>query len=88
MRQRLVVLGGVAGNGSPGKLKGRFLFIVTREDANADGPRLPRILKLYEQVPQPKKIILLEGSAHAQFMFDTNLSERVMRAILRFLSAR
>jgi hypothetical protein len=28
---------------------------------------------------------VLEGSAHAQFLFDTDQGERVMREILRFL---
>jgi hypothetical protein len=28
----------------------------------------------------------VDGSAHAQFLFQTNQSERVMREILRFLT--
>jgi hypothetical protein len=30
---------------------------------------------------------VLPGSAHAQFMFDSDLAPRVMREILRFLTA-
>jgi pimeloyl-ACP methyl ester carboxylesterase len=83
---RLVVLGGAAGNGPPAKMKGRKLFIATRDDANADGPRLPRIRSQYEQVPEPKRLIVLDGSAHAQFVFETAQGEQVMREILQFLS--
>jgi hypothetical protein len=31
---------------------------------------------------------MLEGSAHAQFLFQTDQAERVMNEILRFLSAK
>ena len=41
----------------------------------------------YEKAPQPKELIILDGSAHAQFLFETAQSDRVMREILRFLLA-
>jgi dienelactone hydrolase len=82
----LVVLGGAAGNGPPEKQKGRKLFIIARHDANADGPRLPKTREQYEKIPQPKELVILDGSAHAQFLFQTDQGERVMREILRFLS--
>ncbi|MFN2548916.1 MAG: alpha/beta fold hydrolase [Myxococcales bacterium] len=34
------------------------------------------------------KIVFLDGTAHAQYLFDTPHRERVMREILRFLSAK
>ncbi len=83
---RLVFLGS-SPNGPAEKLKCPSLFIVARDDASGDGPRLPGIRAKYEKAPEPKKLILLEGSAHAQFLFDTDQGERVMREILRFLSA-
>jgi pimeloyl-ACP methyl ester carboxylesterase len=83
---RLVLLAASPG-AEPEKLKGRKLFIVARDDANGDGPRLPRIRAQYEKVPEPKELIILDGSAHAQFLFQTDQGERVMREILRFLSA-
>jgi pimeloyl-ACP methyl ester carboxylesterase len=83
---RLVFLGS-SPNGPSEKLKCPSLFIVARDDASGDGPRLPGIRAKYEKAPEPKKLILLEGSAHAQFLFDTDQGERVMREILRFLSA-
>src|SRR5882762_8881244 len=69
----------------PEKMKGRKLFIVARDDANDDGPRLPKIRANYEKTVGPKKLIILDGSAHAQFLFATDQAERLMREILRFL---
>jgi pimeloyl-ACP methyl ester carboxylesterase len=71
----------------PEKLKGRKLFIVARDDASSDGPRLPKIRANYEKAKGPKKLVILEGSAHAQFLFATDQSERLMREILNFLTA-
>ena len=82
---RIVFLGG-GPNLSAEKLKSRSLFIVARDDANDAGPRLPKIRAQYEKAPQPKELIILDGSAHAQFLFQTNQSDRTMREILRFLS--
>jgi len=84
---RLVLLG-AAPNGPADKLKSSILYIVARGDSSEDGPRLPRIQEQYEKSPQPKELIILEGSAHAQFLFQTDQSERVMREIVRFLSAK
>jgi pimeloyl-ACP methyl ester carboxylesterase len=83
---RLVLLG-AAPNGPADKLKSSTLFIVARDDANADGPRLPKIRAQYEKAPKPKELIIVDGSAHAQFLFQTDQGERVMREMLRFLSA-
>ena len=81
---RIVFLG-AAPNLSAEKLKSRTLFIVARDDANDGGLRLPGIRAQYEKAPQPKEIIVVDGSAHAQFLFQTNQSNLVMRAVLRFL---
>lgn len=84
---RLVLLG-AAPDGPAEKLKSPILCIVARDDASASGPRLPGIRAQYEKAPEPKELILLEGSAHAQALFTTDQGERVMREILRFISAR
>ena len=68
------------------KMKGRKLFIVARDDANDDGPRLPKIRANYKRAVGPMELVILDGSAHAQFIFDTPGGERLMREILRFLS--
>jgi pimeloyl-ACP methyl ester carboxylesterase len=78
---------GAAPNLPADKLKCRSLFIVARDDASADGPRLPGIRAQYEKAPNPKKLIVLDGSAHAQFLFQTDQRARVMQEILKFLSA-
>ncbi len=83
-----VVFLGANPNGPAERLKCRSLFIVARDDESGDGPRLPRIREDYEKAPQPKELIILDGSAHAQFLFQTDQAERVMREILRFLGAK
>jgi pimeloyl-ACP methyl ester carboxylesterase len=70
----------------PEKIKGRKLFIVARDDANDDGLRLPKIRGNYEKAVGPKELVILDGSAHAQFLFATDQGERLMREILRFLT--
>jgi pimeloyl-ACP methyl ester carboxylesterase len=82
---RIVFLG-AAPNLPAGKLKSRALFIVARDDANDAGLRLPGIRAQYDKVPGPKELIVLDGSAHAQFLFQTDQGARVMREVLRFLS--
>ena len=82
---RIVFLG-AAPNLPADKLKSRALFIVARDDSNGAGPRLPGIRAQYDKAPQPKELIVLDGSAHAQFLFQTDQGDRVMREILRFLS--
>jgi pimeloyl-ACP methyl ester carboxylesterase len=84
---RLVLLG-AAPNGPADKLQSSTLFIVARDDASGDGPRLPRIREQYEKAPGAKELIILDGSAHAQYLFQTDQADRVMREILRFLSAK
>src|SRR5205809_2511183 len=84
---RVVFLGAYP-NGPAEKLKCPSLFIVARDDASEDGPRLPRIRADYEKAPEPKQLIILDGSAHAQYLLQTDQGERVMREILRFLSAK
>jgi pimeloyl-ACP methyl ester carboxylesterase len=82
---RIVFLGS-APNLAAEKLKSRSLFIVAREDRSGSGARLPGIRAQYERAPQPKELIVLDGSAHAQFLFQTDQNTRVMHEIVRFLS--
>lgn len=84
---RIVFLGS-APIGSAEKLKARSLFIVARDDTSGDGPRLPGIRAQFEKTPEPKQFIIVDGSAHAQFLFETDQGEKVMHEILDFLSAR
>jgi pimeloyl-ACP methyl ester carboxylesterase len=84
---RIVMLG-AAPNLPAEKLKSPALFIVARDDTSASGPRTPWILKQYDKAPEPKKLVVLEGSAHAQYLFDTDQGERVMREMLAWLAAK
>lgn len=84
---KVVFLGSAPGKSADG-LKCASLFIVARDDTNGDGRRLPGIRAQYDKAPQPKELIVVDGSAHAQFLFKTDQGDRVMREILRFLSAK
>lgn len=84
-----IVMLGAAPNGPAEKLKSPALFIVARDDAEGAGElRLPGIRAQYEKAPQPKKLVVLDGSAHAQFLFKTDQGERVMQEILRWLGGK
>lgn len=74
---------------APQKMKGRKLFIVSRGDlGSGDVPRLASVRDQYDKAPRPKELVVLEGSAHAQFIFDTPEGDRLTREIVRFLTAR
>lgn len=83
---RLVLLAHGA-YGPPEKLTVRKLFIVSRDDLGSSEPKLPKIRAQYDKAPDPKELVILEGSAHAQFIFQTDQGERLMQEILRFLLA-
>jgi pimeloyl-ACP methyl ester carboxylesterase len=82
---RIVFLGAAPNLPADG-LTSRTLFIVARDDRNDSGLRLPGIQAQYERAPQPKQLMVLDGSAHAQFLFQTDQNARVMQEIVRFLS--
>ena len=83
---RLVLLAAVV-NGPAERIKSPLLVIVARDDADDEGLRLPRIRAWFDKAPQPKELIVLDGSAHAQFLFQTEQGDRVMQEVLRFLTA-
>jgi dienelactone hydrolase len=67
-----IVLLAPSGGDQPEKLGGRKLFIVARDDRSDAGLRLPEITNHYARPPQPKRPVILDGSAHAQFPFRTD----------------
>jgi dienelactone hydrolase len=83
---RIVLLGSQGGD-APTKLNGRKLFIVAREDRSGSGLRLPTITEHFRSAPEPKRLVVLDGSAHAQFLFATPQGPLVMKTILQFLQA-
>jgi pimeloyl-ACP methyl ester carboxylesterase len=72
----------------PERLRIRKLFVVTRDDANDAGLRLPTIQAQFDRSPEPKELMVLPGSAHAQSIFRTDQGDALMRAIIQFLSRR
>lgn len=55
--------------------------------ATAKGdPITPQVKDQFEKAPEPKELLLLEGEAHAQFLFTTDQNERLLKEIVRFLS--
>jgi pimeloyl-ACP methyl ester carboxylesterase len=65
----------------PERLTGPKLFVVSRGDALAS-----KVQGQFEKAPEPKELLILDGSAHAQFLFETGQGERLMKKILEFLS--
>lgn len=67
---------------SPEQITGPKLFATAKDD-----PVTASVLKQYEAAPAPKELFLLDGPAHAQFLFTTDQGEPLMKEILRFLAA-
>ncbi|HTT64150.1 MAG TPA: alpha/beta hydrolase [Bryobacteraceae bacterium] len=65
----------------PERLRGPKLFAVSRGDGLA-----AKVKEQFEKAPEPKELLLLDGSAHAQFLFETDQGARLMKKILEFLS--
>ena len=84
---RMVFLGSEGGD-EPEKLSGRKLFLVADEDRSADGLRLPGIEAHYKRAPEPKNLVVVSGTAHAQYLFGTDAGQKVMRAIMDFLNRK
>ena len=70
----------------PEHMRGRKLFIVAKDDRGGnDQPRLRGIQDQFDKAPGPKSLVVVDGTAHAQAMFDTAAGPRVMREIVSFL---
>lgn len=65
----------------PEKIKaGSILFIASRFEALA-----PEVEKHYQRAPEPKKLILINGHAHAQNIFFTDEAQNLSDDIVKFL---
>lgn len=72
---------------NPEDIKGRKLFITAAGDTSGSGRlRLTDIYQQYFSSPPPKELVVLPGSAHAQYLFETEQGPRLLGEILRFLS--
>lgn len=70
----------------PERMRGKKLFITAANDKTASGkPRFIKIREQFEQTPEPKEWMIVNGSAHAQAMLQSAEGEGIMREILRFL---
>ena len=65
---------------TPEKLKGNKLFIVSKGDR-----LLSRVKQQFEIAPEPKKLVILEGNAHAQHIFKTGQSDKLTQLIVDWL---
>ena len=68
---------------TPERLQGRLLFV-----ASADEPLAERVRQAYARAPEPKRLVLLPGSAHAQHIFATDQSDRLRTTIIDFLTEK
>lgn len=72
----------------PEILTGRKLVIVARGDVRGDGQmRLPVLERQFARMAEPKRLVVVEGIAHGQYLFESVHAERVMQEILSFLEA-
>ena len=55
--------------------------------ASAKEPAVERIKALYEKAPEPKRLVLLPGTAHAQHIFRTDQAGRLTATIIESLSS-
>jgi len=62
----------------PDRMKANsFLFVVSREER-----LLPRVKQQFEQAPEPKRLEILEGGAHAQHVFGTDQADALTQLIV------
>lgn len=66
---------------NPERINVPKLYVTAQGD-----PIAGQVREQYGRAQEPKELLLLEGEAHAQFLFTTNQSERLMKEMLRFLS--
>ena len=67
----------------PERIGGRKLFI-----ASAHEPAVERVKEQYDRAPEPKRLLLLPGTAHAQHIFTTDQAERLTTEIDAFVAAQ
>ena len=61
------------------------MFVATRYDSSGAGPRLPGLQAQFSRVAEPKRFMLLDGTAHAQRIFQTSDGARVIEAIVAYI---
>jgi len=79
---RLVLLSPAPAS-TPERVRGDKLVVASEHE-----PAIERIQALYQKLAEPKRLVLLPGTAHAQHIFDTDQSGRLTATIVEFLSGR
>ncbi len=64
----------------PEEIRCPKLYVTAERDSIAT-----QVKEQYERAIEPKQLLVLEGDAHAQFLFATNQSERLMQEIILYL---
>lgn len=67
----------------PEQLKGDILYIVSKKEAIAQ-----TIKAQFDKTPKPKRLVEIEGSAHAQHIFKTNQAKSLTAIIIDFLKEK
>lgn len=67
---------------TPEKLEGDKLFIVSEGDTRF----VKSVKSQYKKAPNPKRLEILEGSAHAQHIFKTDQGPALTEMLVRFLT--
>ncbi len=70
-----------AGVDQPAKLQGRKLFLVSKGDGGYRG-----VMRAHQRAADPKRLVVLEGSAHAQHLFKTPQGSQVLAEMLAWLT--
>ena len=76
---RLILLAPVAID-NPEAIRCPKLYVTAEWDSIAT-----QVKDQYERATEPKQLLILDGDAHAQFLFATDQSQRLMQEIVRFL---
>lgn len=67
----------------PERLAGRKLFVASEQE-----PAAARVKADYGRAPEPKQLVLLPGSAHAQHILSTDQGPALMKSMADFLAER
>ena len=77
---KLILLSGTPIGGIERIKPAATLFVVSEGEGMA-----PQVEDQYERAPEPKRLEILPGDAHAQHIFKTDQAEPLMQLILKFL---
>jgi alpha-beta hydrolase superfamily lysophospholipase len=80
---RLVLLSPVSIPNPEAIHAGRVLYIASRDE-----PMAPSVKEQFQRAPEPKRLELLDGNAHAQNIFKTGQGPRLTALITDFLGGR